>query len=359
MAANFYSAKILDIRDETVDAYSLVLEAPENEEFRYKAGQYITVRVWIEGEEQRRAYSLSSSPAIDEHLIITIKRVEGGLVSNYLRDQLKPGDLIEIMAPMGNFFIEPSGQQERHYILLGAGSGITPLMSMLKTVLLMEEGSKVSLWYGNRTISDIIFKEELLSLKSEYGDRLSIIHVLSRAGEEWNGFKGRLDKERIYDLVLELFMVDTFRKRYFICGPTGMMEAAIEALDKHAVDPAHIFQEYFDAPLVEQHHEGDEVSDGEETFELTTQKIAYIIDGETHTLTVSPEETILDAALAAGLDPPYSCKGGVCTSCMGMMHSGVVSMDVTLGLNDEELEAGWVLSCQAHPLTDDVEIEIQ
>lgn len=368
MSKYFQKLRILEIKDETSDAYTLVLDTPEQSDFAYQAGQYLTVRVFHEGEEYRRAYSLSSCPYTDSQLSISIKRVKEGKVSNYLKDNLQEGDELEVMKPMGNFVIEPDPETPRHCIMVGAGSGITPLMSMIKAVLKEEPKSKVSLWYGNRTIDSIIFAKDLSNLLSLYPQRFHVFNVLSQADDSWKGAKGRLDQERVYKLLSDLFMSDDLRKEYYLCGPREMMDEAVAALDKHSVHPGYVNQEHFTAnlptdeeldALSAKEEETLSVSDGETEYEIVEQEVSIELEGETHTVVVSPKETILTAALAKKLDTPYTCMAGICTTCIAKLKSGLVSMDTTDGLTEEELEEGYILTCQAHPLDDSVEIEFE
>ncbi len=369
MPLHFYALPIDEIRDESPEAYTLFFQNPNPEVFRYFAGQYLTVRVKIDGTEYRRAYSLCSAPGIDERLAISLKRVEGGRVSNYLRDHYQVGDKLELMPPMGRFRIEPDPERSLHYILIGAGSGITPLFSMLKTVLHQEPLSKVSLWYGNRHESSIIFQEELTALGKYFGERLHVYYTLSQPSPDWKGFTGRLDETRIYDLLLELFMQDEYRKRYFLCGPQGMMEAAERAMDKHSVNFDDVEREFFNAPLLTdeqieaaQRSPSQEVKtypDGEIEYPLLTQEVRFSSHEGRHLLTVSAQQSILDAALEAGLEPPYSCLAGTCSTCKARLVSGVVALDESIGLSEAELEQGYILTCQAHPLDEKVEVAFE
>lgn len=368
MSKYFHKLLIKEIREETSESYTLVLEKPDSPGFAYKAGQYLTIRTFIEGEEFRRAYSLSSCPNTDPDLAISIKRVEQGKVSNYLGDTLKAGDTLEVMKPMGNFFIEPDITAPRHCIMIGAGSGITPLISMIKTVLKEEPESKVSLWYGNRRVNSVMFAQQLAGLSERYPQRFHVFHVLSQADESWKGARGRLDKERVYKLLSDLFMQDDFRKEYYICGPRAMMQEAVAALDTHSVHPGYVSQEHFTAELptdeeldalAAQEAESLQVSDGETEYEIVEQEVSIKLEGKTHKITVSPKDTLLTAALAQNLDAPYTCKAGICTTCIAKIHSGLVSMETTDGLTDEEMEEGYILTCQAHPLDDEVEIEFE
>jgi len=368
MSKYFQKLRILEIRDETEDAYTLVLDTPEDVNYTYKAGQYLTIRIFHEGEEYRRAYSLSSCPYTDSHLSVSIKRVDQGIVSNYLRDHLQSGDELEVMKPMGSFVIEPNPEIPRHCIMIGAGSGITPLMSMIKAVLKEEPESKVSLWYGNRNVDSVIFAKELSHLLSQYPQRFHVFHVLSQADESWRGAKGRLDQKRVYKLLSDLFMKDDFRKEYYLCGPREMMAETVAALEQHSVHLGYVNQEHFTAALptdeeLDARAAKDEemlrVSDGETEYEIVEQEVSIELEGEVHKVVVSPKETILAAALAKKLDAPYTCMAGICTTCIAKLKSGLVSMDTTDGLTEEELEEGYILVCQAHPLDDKVEIEFE
>jgi ring-1,2-phenylacetyl-CoA epoxidase subunit PaaE len=295
---------------------------------------------------------------------VTIKRVEGGRASNYLRDNLKPGDEIEVLPPMGNFTVDIDPNHSNNYILIGAGSGITPLMSILKSVLFAEPDSVVTLWFCNRDEDNIIFADELETLEEKYPDRLTVVHSLTKPSENWKGAVGRLDTDRIYELVSDLFMIDEHRKVYYLCGPNGLMDAAERALEKHAVNLNDVHREYYSAPAPtdEQVAAAYTTSSNGHTkeiegYKLETQKVIVELDNQQYTLTVEPDKCILDAAIEANLDPPYACQSGICTTCRAMLKSGVVLMDESEGLSEDEIEDGFILTCQSHPLTDDVEVE--
>ncbi|MEM9723190.1 MAG: ferredoxin--NADP reductase [Bacteroidota bacterium] len=354
----FHKLRLRQIVDETEQAYTLTFDRPAGSMWDFRAGQYLTIQLYIEGEAHRRPYSLSSSPLEEEFLSVTIKRLSEGLVSNYLRDHLKPGDEVEVFPPLGNFLVEPTPLRIRHYILIGGGSGITPLISILKTVLAIEPDSKVTLWYGNRKEEDIIFKEALLGLKKKYRERFTLIHVLSQAPEDWKGPRGRLDRDKIYEYILELFMVDEYQKAYYLCGPEGLMIAAQEAMDIHAIDPRHVFQEHFVGNVLSLEEQAQALESEEELPEMEdkTYSISITLDDEEYEVTVPPGKSILDAALDAGLDAPYSCKGGVCTTCMGRVKKGEVEHSDSIILLESERKKGVVLTCQARPTSDEVEI---
>jgi ring-1,2-phenylacetyl-CoA epoxidase subunit PaaE len=374
MSKYFFPLAIDEIRDESPDAYSLFFQRPDDEKFAYLAGQYLTIKVNMAGESLRRAFSLSSSPLTDDRLSVTIKRVSGGRVSNFLRDTLKAGDVLEVMPPMGNFSFTPNPDRARHYVLIGAGSGITPLMSILKTVLAGEPRSRVSLWYGNRNRASIVFREELVELGKTYRERLHVHHSLTQPEDDWQGATGRLDKEQVYDLLSELLMGGELRKQYFLCGPQGLIDGAQRALDLHGVNPPDVFREYYSAPApteeeVEaaytvvqpevENQTASTYSDGEAQYELVPQEIRLELGGTVHELTVKPDQYVLDAAIEAGIDPPFACQSGICTTCRAMLVKGVVAMDETEGLSKDELEQGYILTCQCHPLEAGVELVYQ
>ncbi len=368
--SRFTSVPIDEIKDETPDAYTLFFQNPDPATFHYLPGQYLTLKVDVGHESLRRAFSLSSSPYTDQRLSVTIKRVIDGRVSNFIRDQLRAGDVVEMMPPMGNFTVTPDPGTALHYVLIGGGSGITPLMSILKTVLEMQPGSKVSLWLCNRDRQSIIFREELTAWSQRFPDRLHVFHTLTRPEPDWQGATGRLNRETVYDLLSELFMTDELRKKYYLCGPNGLMDEAERALEKHAVYGADIHREYYSAPVptekevaaayaltspVSQELPG--YFDGVNLFPAATRQVKVKLDGSISLIDVAPNQVVLQAAIESKLDPPYACKSGICTTCRAMLLSGVVAMDETEGLSTSELEEGFVLTCQCHPLSDDVEME--
>ncbi|MCI4666982.1 MAG: ferredoxin--NADP reductase [Bacteroidia bacterium] len=355
---NRLELRVSRIKEETADAYTLFLENTENEAINYLPGQYITLILTIDNEEHRRAYSLSSYPGESHQLAITIKRVEGGLVSNYLKDSIKEGDFLKVLKPMGNFRVEPILDRSRHYLCFAAGSGITPIMSMTKAVLEEEPLSKLSLWYGNRDEASIIFEQELKTLKKKYPDRFEVKYYLSRPSATWKGNIGWVNFDTVYQEILELFMVDEYRKQYFICGPSPMMTEVFDALEKHAIHPSDIHSEYFSIPL----HEAEEEAEEEESFfaelpEFEDRKVEIVLEGKAQTVQVKANTDILTAVIEAGLDPAYACRSGLCVSCKAKKVSGEVYMNEWVSLSEEELANGEILTCQAKPLSDDVSID--
>jgi ring-1,2-phenylacetyl-CoA epoxidase subunit PaaE len=336
------------IRPETPDTYTLVLGKPASG-FSYLPGQYLTIRPTIQGQKVPRAYSLSSSPYLDPDLEITIKRLPGGLVSNYIWQNLKAGDTIEVFPPLGNFTVQPSPGRSMQYFFIAAGSGITPIMSMIRSILFAEPKSKILLLYGSRDQEHIIFRERLDELMQKYSDRLEVFHTLTRPLPGWEGRVGRISAEWI---VGEL---NRIRQRLlpieaYLCGPSELMQMAIAALEGAKLPKEKIHTEYFSAPL-------PQVVQAEP--ELPEQEAVAIIklDGKVHRIVVKPGQAILHAAQEAGLDPPYACEEGICCTCRAKLYRGQVHMAVREALSDWEIEKGYILTCQAVPLTPEVELE--
>lgn len=354
--ASRYFLKVKDITRETPDAVTITFWHPINEEVRYQPGQFLTFMFNINGQKLRRSYSMSSSPHTDVSLAVTIKRLPGGQVSNYLCDRLKPGDILETLEPLGTFVPQLSASNRRSVVLIGAGSGITPLFSMAKSILHAEPNSRIWLIYGNRNQKSIIFKAHLDAMEQAYGSqRFHVTHVLSQPDAGWSGVTGRLNQHSLVKLLEEMPAVERQSASYFLCGPDGMMDEAQRALTILDVPINRVFKESFltAAPtpgeVVEQ---TDEESDG-------TPEVTILYEGSEYKFTVAPHQTILEAALDLDIDLPYSCQAGMCTACMGRCTSGKVKLDEDDGLSESELKAGYVLTCVAHPLTNDVVIEIE
>jgi ring-1,2-phenylacetyl-CoA epoxidase subunit PaaE len=351
MALKFYALQVKEIIHETEEAYTIKFDKPESEAFQYWPGQYLTLKVELGGESLRRAFSLSSCPYTDDFLSVTIKAIPNGKVSNYLQKYLNAGDTLEVYPPMGNFYVKPAACNGKHYFLIGAGSGITPLMSILKSVLEVEPGSKVTLLYGNRNEKSIIFGSTLEHI-AERDDRFQLINVLSQPTERWNGLKGRLEGDFLLQIVKEAQAKAEKPIEYYVCGPAGMMASVEQVLKTLQIDEKSIHREHYSAPLHLEEEGEEEIS-----YDIVTRDIKVILEGKSYTLTVPAGESILDAVIAQDLDPPYACQEGVCSTCRAKLHSGLVQMEVRDGLSDEELQANYILTCQSYPLTDDVEIE--
>ncbi|MGB0523208.1 MAG: FAD-binding oxidoreductase [Flammeovirgaceae bacterium] len=347
--SDYYTLKIKDVIKETDDAVTIQFKQPLFKKVKYLPGQFLTVIIPINGEKLRRSYSMSSAPNLDSHLAVTVKRVEGGIVSNYLNEQVKKGDSMEIMKPMGNFTLEPNKKGQRHVILFGGGSGITPLMSILKSALYFEPKTTVSLVYANHDENCIIFKQELEALKNKFGERLNVIHVLSQPKQMWNGHTGRMDEAMVMNIHNLLPKVDA-PAEYYICGPEGMMDIVQEALSNLKIKDSAIHTESFVSS-----------SNGEsdvDTSAFQTHTVTIHLHGDEHKVIVPPDKTILDAGLDAGLDMPFSCQSGLCTACMGKCVSGEVKMTEEDTLSPDEVAEGYRLLCVGHPASEDVIIEM-
>ncbi|AFM02931.1 flavodoxin reductase family protein [Bernardetia litoralis DSM 6794] len=358
MSSNRYQTlKIKEIVKETSDTITIHLKQPLFRKIPYYAGQFLTLIVKdTNGKKYRRAYSLCSAPHLDSMLAVTIKRVEGGIVSNLLNDTLKAGDKLEIMEPIGNFVLRTHPDNKRHIVLFGGGSGITPLMSMLKVALSYEQNSVVSLIYTCRNEESIIFKNQLDKLKEKHGDRFNLIYVLTQPktdlSNQDNYFEGRISKEFIKNTLEKLPNTNNLEdKIFYLCGPEGMMETIQETLSEINISKDTVHKENFFAPVTEENNTEKNTSDSRKTVKV-------VLNGEEVELNVAPKKTILDAALDDEIDMPYSCQSGLCTACRGLCTSGKVTMDSNEALSEAEIIEGYILTCQAHPLTDDVKIDM-
>lgn len=338
---------------ETPDAISVYFKQPASQKINYKSGQFLTLLVPVNGATERRSYSMCSSPVTDENLVVTVKRVPGGKVSNYLNDNLKPGAIMEVMEPMGTFFLEPKSNARRHIVLLGAGSGITPLLSIAKAVLQAETNSHVSLVYGNRNEQSIIFKEDLEQLRQKFAGRLEVVHVLSQPSAMWHGHSGRLNQSLVLKIMEKLPQLTD--AEYFICGPDGMMQEMKHALQILQIPSERVHYESFVSASDEKIH-GEVIENP--SVSVQDHVVTILYEGAEYKVKVPAKKTILEAALDNNIDLPYSCQSGMCTACMGKCTSGKVKLDEEDGLSEAEVRQGYVLTCVGHPLTADVVIEI-
>lgn len=352
--AHYYTLRVKEIIQETADAITVVFNAPE-EGMTYVAGQFLTLITDIEGEEIRRSYSLCTSMLTDKNPAVTIKRVEGGKMSNFIADSLKVADNIKVMEPMGNFTAAVETSNKRHLVLFGGGSGITPLMAITKEVLHGEPESIISLIYANRNIDSIIFREQLDEMQRNFEGRFQVIHILDDAPLNWQGPSGLLNPEKVKTLLERIPDWGVEKTKYLMCGPEGMMNNIDAILEELRVPKANIFRESFVAGITNKKEVVVEAV-GDDTVIAREVKIIY--DDEEYTFMVEPDKTILETALDLDIDLPYSCQSGLCTACRGKCLSGKVKMDEEEGLSDSEREEGYVLTCVGHPLTDDVVIEI-
>ncbi|MCE7057330.1 ferredoxin--NADP reductase [Algoriphagus sp. AGSA1] len=351
----FLPLKVREVVRETEDTVTLYFEQPEPF-LDYKPGQFLTLVMEFEGKEQRRSYSLCTSPFVDPFPGITVKRVPKGRFSNFLNERVFPGKTINVLKPLGNFTTDFHSKNKKHFFLVAAGSGITPIMGILKSVLVNEPNSKVSLLYCSRNESQIIFKKELDALVEKYGTRLEVIHNLSQPSEAWIGLSGRLSKDKLHEFAQKAEAEADFDKEYFACGPEGIMDNFVAVLEELGVAQEKVHRESFYSAAADKAHE--DAAHGV-TGGLLTRDVMILLEGEEHSVTVDPDKTILESGLEQDLNMPYSCQSGLCTACRGRLLSGKVKMDEDAGLSPNEIEAGYVLCCVGHPLTDDVKISIE
>ncbi|MEL6667370.1 MAG: ferredoxin--NADP reductase [Bacteroidota bacterium] len=363
-STDFHTLNVSGVEAETLDAVTLKFELPSDlrKSFSYQAGQYLTLRFILDGEDVRRAYSMSSSP-LDDELAVTVKRVSGGLVSNHIADAVKSGSQVEVMPPQGRFLYEPKPEQNRDIYLIGAGSGITPLMSILRTALEEEPLSKIYLLYGNKTEDSIIFKAALDELEQKFPDRLFVTHTLSRLRKskglsslwnkkkaDWKGLRGRIDGKKIREWVSNHPPLGT-EANYYICGPGSLIDTSEQALIGVGVDPDYIHDERFVSA-----HDASSKS-GSTASSSSGALLKATLDGEIKEVNLKPGQSILDGLLEAKHSPPYSCLAGACSTCMAKVTKGGVRMEVCYALDEDEVEAGYVLTCQCFPTTDEVEVD--
>ncbi len=354
MSVHFHALKIAQVVSETADANSIRFDIPSElrEEFAFKAGQHLTLRATIDGEEVRRNYSLCTAPA-ESDWMVTVKRIGGGLFSNWVGDQLKAGDTLEVMVPHGSFTTEFDAANSRHLVGIAGGSGITPVMSLIKTLLREEPRSRVTLLYGNRDSSSVIFLEALAGLKDKHLGRLEIYHFLDQEEQDIELFNGILNRERLEEAITALVPDAAEVGGWFICGPGPMMDAAEGALHDRNIPRERIHIERFTAD-----RPSNTVS--QEMAQLQTQAegvtVSVTLDGRTRRVPFTAGN-ILDSARAAGLPAPFACKAGVCATCRAKVTKGEIEMAARYGLTDEEVAAGYVLTCQSVPLSDGVAVD--
>lgn len=363
---DFYQLPIKSKTAETADTVTLEFSVPDElrDLFTYKQGQYITLRLHLNGHEIRRSYSMSSSP-LENRLAVTVKKVSGGQASTYLHDQVQVGDTIEVAPPQGRFFHELNPDKRRTYYLFAAGSGITPLLSIIKTTLESEPMSAIFLFYGSRNEENIIFRDELDRLSERYNGQLHVEHMLSQPKKEstggglfgvfkksttnWQGKIGRING-RSANHFLDENMAHGPESDciYFICGPGDMADSIKSSLLGRGIAAKQIHTEHF----VNASHTPGEIAAGG----ASGKRVVVHLKGERIELPVPDGATILDVLVKAKFDPPYSCTAGACSTCMAKLVSGKVKMDACYALDDEEVKAGYILTCQSHPETEVVEL---
>lgn len=362
---NFYELTLSNVGAETEQAVVLSFSVPNElkDKFAYAHGQYLTLRFHINGKEERRAYSLCSSPAVDATLQVAVKRVPKGVVSNHINSHLKPGDKVEVMPPQGHFTCELRPDQKKDYYLFAGGSGITPMLSIAKTVVEREPKSRVLLYYANRNEESIMFRQELERLEQRYRGQLVVRHILSQPRTEkkggflgffakkivhWEGETGRIDARRAQNFLDEHNPGDNRPAEYFLCGPQGMMDSVTRTLENRNVDAKHIHREWF--VTEERRKPATPAASG------SGKTVVVTLNRKRFTLELQGGETILEGLLRIEKDPPFSCMSGACSTCMAKVVSGSVEMERCLALDDDEVKQGYILTCSAVPTTDEVEI---
>ena len=347
---HFNTLRIEQVRRETTDCVSITFALPDHlrDAYQFTQGQHLTLRTHINGEELRRSYSICSSPH-ENTLTIAVKQIPKGKFSTYANQHLRTGDTIDVMTPMGSFFTPLHPEQHKRYVAFVAGSGITPVLSILKTTLQTEPNSHFTLFYGNKSFDHIIFREQLLHLKNQYLQRLAIHHILSRESVGIPLFKGHLSGEKCKRFANMLFNPAT-TDEVFLCGPAAMIDDITPALIDLGIDRRRIHTELFLAPDIAAKLPQTAPNPQEPQPDSFESRITIIMDGHTFDFDLDSEgESILNAAHEYGADVPYSCKGGVCCTCKAKVLEGKVKMDLNYSLEPDEVAAGYVLSCQSHP----------
>jgi ring-1,2-phenylacetyl-CoA epoxidase subunit PaaE len=348
--SKFNTLKVKDIRRETPEAVSVAFEVPPMLQiaYQYKQGQYITLKLNINGEEVRRSYSICTSPHCETELRVAIKEVKGGKVSGYINKTLKVGDKVEVMTPMGGFYTPLNGGAKKKYVLFAGGSGITPMMSILKSTLYIEKNSDITLIYANKNEDSSIFKNELEQIAAS-NPKLKLVFVYDSPQQRISDLQtGMVTPEKALELI-QNFGLNA--DDYFICGPGPMMENVKSSLEKLNVAKEKIHIEYFTAVI-------DAVNKAESGGADVKSNITVIQYGiETQFDLNTSGQSILDAAIEAGVDAPFSCKGAVCCTCRAKIVEGKVKMDANFALTDDEVEQGFILTCQSHPITDKVVVD--
>lgn len=351
--ARFHTLKVKDIHRETAESVSVAFEIPPQQqpEYQFKQGQYVTLKLNVNGEEIRRSYSICSSPyGIEKELRVAIKEVDGGKASTYINRHLKVGDDVEVMTPMGAFTSILSGGKSRDYVLFAGGSGITPMMSILKSILYVEKKSKIHLIYANKNEESTIFKSELDKIAAE-NKNLTLVYIFEQPAQKISDLQtGIITTDKAKELVKKYG--GTKADEYFICGPGPMMENVKNTLEDLKVKKDRIHVEYFSA-VIDAVNKAESGGGANVNAKIKVIQYGVETDFELETGGIS----ILEAAIEAGVDAPFSCKGAVCCTCRAKVLEGEVKMTANFALTDKEVSEGFILTCQAHPITENVVVD--
>jgi len=354
MSNQFYKLKVLAVENPIKEATTITFDIPSHlyESFNYYPGQHLIIKFIVDGEEVRRSYSLNSCPFKEEALQVTVKRVKKGLVSNYVGDHLKVGDELEVMIPQGRFYADVKEDAYKTYFLFAAGSGITPIISILKSVLIASTNSAVKLFYGNANQDTILFKKELDDLQNQYRERLQVVHTLSNPNvwstwKQWKGRNGRIDAEAV-EWFITNYPPIAQTTEYYICGPGAMNVGVRNTLLGLQIPKEQIHIEQF----------GGKIEATNTSIEaIDNAQLLVTLNGQTHQMVIPKGKTILEVLKATGANPPYSCESGVCGTCIAKVTKGKAEMKTCMALEDNEIKQGMILTCQALPTTTEVKIK--
>ncbi len=354
MAVHFHPLTIRAIRRETTDSVLVEFDVPEDlkAHFSFRHGQNLTLRKIINGEEFRRSYSICTGPH-EEILRVAIKKAKGGIFSGFANEQLHAGDLLEVMSPTGSFYTSLDPDQKKQYLAFASGSGITPVMSILKSVLFTEAESEFTLVYGNKNRASIMFRDELEDIKNKYMSRFRLIHILSRETTDLPLFAGRINAEKCDALFRTLIQINNIDE-FFICGPEEMIHSVAGFLKQNNIPEEKIHFELFTTPGSKRNQLSAAPATEKPALNKSSQ-VTIQLDGITSSFELNYSgDSILNAALNQGIDLPYACKGGVCSSCKAKLKEGFVEMDANYALEKDEIEKGFILTCQSHPRSQQV-----